>query len=124
MGRLVGRDCLHRLARLYWYTVEFGLINTEEGIRTYGAGIVSSYSETIYCIEDKKPNRIMFDLKRVMRTNYRIDNFQETYFVIPSFEKLFELTNQRDFDPVYCELVNLSDYNADDVLPTDQLLLI
>lgn len=122
--KALGSDSLHYLARLYWYTVEFGLIKTEEGLRTYGAGIVSSFSETIYCVENKKPNRIMFDLNRVMRTNYRIDDFQETYFVISSFEDLFKETNGRDFTPIYKELANLADFNAGDVLPTDKILLI
>lgn len=67
--KALGQDCLHHLARLYWYTVEFGLIQTDDGLRTYGAGIVSSYSETIYCLEDKRPNRILFDLKRVLPTD-------------------------------------------------------
>lgn len=122
--KAVGQNCLHRLARLYWYTVEFGLIQTAEGLRTYGAGIVSSYSETIYCVENKKPNRVMFDLNRVMRTNYKIDDFQETYFVIPSFEVLFQTTNGQDLQPLYQELETLADFEAGDVLPTDSLILI
>ncbi len=72
---------LEHLARLYWYTVEFGLIATPDGIRIYGSGIVSSKGESIYCLEDPKPNRIAFDLLRVMRTRYRIDDYQESYFV-------------------------------------------
>ncbi|WP_032112109.1 phenylalanine 4-monooxygenase [Candidatus Paracaedibacter symbiosus] len=122
--KALGQDCLHRLARLYWYTVEFGLIQTDEGLRTYGAGIVSSYSETIYCVEDPKPNRIMFDLKRVMRTNYRIDDFQETYFVVPSFESLFDATKAQDFHPIYNELAPLPDFAANEVLKCDELVLI
>lgn len=122
--KALGHDSLHRLARLYWYTVEFGLIQTDEGLRTYGAGIVSSYSETIYCVEDKRPNRVMFDLKRVMRTNYRIDDFQETYFVIPSFEALFDVTHEIDLHPVYQELEGQSDFVAGEIIPTDKLILI
>ena len=68
------------LARLYWYTVEFGLIRTPGGLRIYGSGIVSSHAESLYCLESRKPNRIAFDLLRVMRTRYRIDDFQECYF--------------------------------------------
>ncbi|HEX2594672.1 MAG TPA: phenylalanine 4-monooxygenase, partial [Rhizomicrobium sp.] len=76
---------LKNLARLYWYTVEFGLIAKPEGLRIYGSGIVSSRAESIYAVENPSPNRIGFDLERVMRTEYRIDDFQETYFVIGSF---------------------------------------
>lgn len=122
--KALGQDCLHRLARLYWYTVEFGLIQTDEGLRTYGAGIVSSYSETIYCVEDKRPNRIMFNLKRIMRTNYRIDDFQESYFVVPSFDALFEATHGVDFQPLYQELAKINDFNPGDVLGSDELVLI
>ena len=122
--KALGQDSLHYLARLYWYTVEFGLIQTNKGLRTYGAGIVSSYSETIYCVEDKKPNRVMFDLKRVMRTNYRIDDFQETYFVIPSFDALFSITHGQDFHQIYQQLAPQSDFSAGDVLPTDELVVI
>ncbi len=91
------------LVRLYWYMVEFGLIRTAEGLKAYGAGMLSSAAETRFSIEDGSPNRLCFDLKRVMRTRYRIDDFQETYFVLDSFEELFEAT-RRDFAPLY-ELV-------------------
>lgn len=73
---------LHRLARLYWYTVEFGLARTPQGLRIVGAGIASSPSETTFALESASPNRVGFDLARVMRTRYRIDDFQETYFVL------------------------------------------
>jgi len=88
------RGELKRAARIYWFTIEFGLIRTREGLRTYGSGIVSSYKETIYCVEDAKPLRIPFNLERVMRTNYRIDDIQENYFVIDSYEDLFNATLQ------------------------------
>lgn len=81
--------CLENLARLYWYTVEFGLIRTAQGLRIYGSGIVSSRGEAIYCLDDATPNRVVFDAVRVMRTNYRIDAFQEIYFVINAYEDLF-----------------------------------
>jgi phenylalanine-4-hydroxylase len=91
------------LVRLYWYMVEFGLIRTDAGLKAYGAGMLSSAAETRFSIEDKSPHRLRFDLKRVMRTGYRIDDFQETYFVLDSFDELFEAT-RRDFAPLY-ELV-------------------
>ncbi len=82
-GILAAReDALHRLARLYWYSVEFALAETPEGLRIVGAGIASSPGETVFALESASPNRIAFDLDRVMRTTYRIDDFQETYFVI------------------------------------------
>jgi len=74
--KALGLGHLQRLARLYWYTVEFGLIATQEGLRIYGSGILSSAGESIYCLDDPRPNRIRFDLRRVMRTRYRIDDFQ------------------------------------------------
>ena len=112
---------LAHLARLYWYTVEFGLIRTPDGIRIYGSGIVSSRGESIYCVEDKKPNRIAFDLLRVMRTRYRIDDYQESYFVIDSFEQLFAAT-QPDFTPYYAALAKLSDLEPGELLADDRLL--
>jgi phenylalanine-4-hydroxylase len=94
---------LDQLARLYWYTVEFGLIETDDGLRIYGSGIVSSPSETQYAVESVVPNRIRFDLKRVMRTLYEIDDLQKSYFVIRSYDELFKATGQ-DFAPIYRSL--------------------
>src|SRR5436305_11294716 len=83
---------LHHLARLYWYTVEFGLIETAAGLRIYGSGIVSSKGESVYCLEDPRPNRLGFDLMLVMRTKDRIADFQALYFAIRSFEELIDAT--------------------------------
>ena len=91
---------MHNLARLYWYTVEFGLINTPDGLRIFGAGILSSPAETIFALEDASPNRVAFDLERVMRTKVIIDDFQQTYFVIDSYARLLQDCYQ-DFDAVY-----------------------
>ncbi len=112
---------LDMLARLYWYTVEFGLLRTPEGLRIYGAGIVSSKGESIYCLDDPTPNRIAFDLKRILRTRYRIDDFQETYFVIDSFEQLMAETAP-DFAPIYRELEGLPEFAPGDIQPSDTLL--
>ncbi len=109
---------LKNLARLYWYTVEFGLIESAEGLRIYGSGIVSSRAETIYAVESPSPNRIYFDLERVMRTDYRIDDFQESYFVIRSFDELFDVTYQ-DFAPIYARLASGPAYKPGDVLAED-----
>ena len=101
---------LGNLARLYWYTVEFGLLQTPEGLRIYGAGIVSSRTESIFALEDPSPHRIGFDLRRVLRTPYRIDDFQQVYFVIPSLEELLRTTVETDFAPLYRELDTAEDY--------------
>ena len=88
------------LARMYWFTVEFGLMKTDDGMRIYGAGIVSSRTESVFAVEDPSPNRLHFDLERVMHTDYRIDDYQQVYFAINSFEELLEATYQ-DFGPLY-----------------------
>jgi phenylalanine-4-hydroxylase len=116
----IGPDALMNLTRLYWYTVEFGLINTSEGMRIYGAGIVSSKGESIYCLDSLSPNRIGFDLERVMSTRYRIDTYQQTYFVIDSFEQLFEATHP-DFTPIYAKLKQQPAHAAGDVLDSDRV---
>jgi phenylalanine-4-hydroxylase len=112
---------LHNLARLYWYTVEFGLIQEADGLRIYGAGILSSPQETVFALEDTSPNRIGFDLKRLMRTKYIIDDFQQTYFVIDSFEALLEACYQ-DFGNVYAEVKGEPDFEAHDVAAGDRLM--
>ena len=108
------------LSRLYWYTVEFGLIETPAGIRAYGAGILSSGGELPYCVDSGEPNRIRFDLLRIMRTRYKIDTFQETYFVIRDFRELFVAT-EPDFAPYYEALARVAPLPARTVLPTDRL---
>ena len=120
--RALGLDSLKYLARLYWYTVEFGLIGEPEGLRIYGAGIVSSFAETRFALDDPSPNRIGFDLKRVMRTEYRIDDFQQNYFVIPSFDELLRATVETDFAPLYAELAAEADVPVAEVLAEDEVL--
>jgi phenylalanine-4-hydroxylase len=119
--KALGLGSLHRLARLYWYTVEFGLIRSPKGIRIYGSGIVSSKGESIYSLESPVPNRIGFDLLRIMRTEYHIDDFQESYFVIDDFAQLFAAT-QPDFSPYYVQLQGMSDLAPGTVLPEDLVL--
>jgi phenylalanine-4-hydroxylase len=113
-------QALKNLARLYWYTVEFGLIEKPEGLRIYGSGIVSSRTESIYAVESPSPNRTHFDLERVMRTEYRIDDFQESYFVIGSFDELFQET-YKDFAALYRKLETGPTYKPGDVLKTDRV---
>jgi len=114
----VGPEALVNLTRLYWYTVEFGLIREAGELRIYGAGILSSKSESIHCLESAAPNRIGFDLKRIMRTRYRIDSFQKTYFVIDGFDQLFDATRP-DFRPYYAELAAQPAIPAGEVLASD-----
>jgi len=113
---------IERLARLYWHTVEFGLIETREGLRIYGSGIVSSHGESLYALEDPKPPRIAFDMRRVMRTRYKIDDYQSAYFVIDSFEGLLKLTLETDFAPLYCELAQTTDIAPGEVIAGDRLI--
>ena len=110
---------LPNLARVYWYTVEFGLIKQSEGLRIYGSGIASSYTETFFALDDASPNRIRFDVERVMRTQYRIDDFQETYFVIDGFEDLLNLA-KIDFEPVYQRIKGQPEFQPGDILPTEE----
>jgi phenylalanine-4-hydroxylase len=111
---------LDRIARLYWYTVEFGLIAENDDVRIFGGGILSSFTETRFALESPSPNRIGFDLERVMRTNYRIDEFQETYFVMPSIDTLFDMANT-DFMPIYDRLKGEADYGLAEVVPEDRV---
>ncbi|MBB4640362.1 phenylalanine 4-monooxygenase [Rhizorhapis suberifaciens] len=113
---------LHRLARLYWYTVEFGLVRENGNLRIYGAGIVSSHGESIFALDDPSPNRIMFDLKRVMRTKYRIDDFQQNYFVLHSFDELLRQTLATDFAPLYAELEKLPDIEIGALVDGDDII--
>jgi phenylalanine-4-hydroxylase len=117
----IGPEALQNLTRLYWYTVEFGLIQQPDGLRIYGSGIVSSKGESIYCLESDASNRIGFDLERIMRTRYRIDSYQKTYFVIDSFEQLIRAT-EPDFTPIYARLAQQPSIPAGDVLPGDVVL--
>ncbi|PQA78166.1 phenylalanine 4-monooxygenase [Rhodoferax sp. TS-BS-61-7] len=116
---------LTELARVYWYTVEFGLVkevvNGAQALRIYGAGIASSFTESVYAVQSASPHRIGFELERVMRTNYRIDDFQESYFVLDSLDDLLGLA-RIDFAPVYERLNHGPSYQPGDVLPTDTVL--
>ncbi len=116
----IGSEALAQLTRLYWYTVEFGLIDTPEGLRIYGSGIVSSGGESVHCLESPAPNRIGFDLLRVMRTRYRIDSYQKSYFVIRNFDELFDATGP-DFRPYYEQLGAMPTIPAGNILAEDRV---
>jgi phenylalanine-4-hydroxylase len=109
------------LSRLYWYTIEFGLIRQADGIRAYGAGILSSAGELVYSVVDPRARRIMLDLERCMRTRYRIDDYQATYFVIDSFDQLFDLT-AADFGPIYDRVRASEELNADATQSSDSVI--
>ncbi len=106
------------LSRLYWYTIEFGLIRQPEGIRAYGAGILSSSGELQYAVNSPEPHRVPLKLERTMRTRYKIDNYQQTYFVIDSFKQLFDMTAP-DFAPVYDAVKGLPELAASALLPAE-----
>jgi phenylalanine-4-hydroxylase len=110
------------LARVYWYTVEFGLLSTSQGLRAYGAGILSSSGETVYSIASPEPSRVAFDLERVMATDYCIDGYQRVYFVIDSFEQLFRAGYDTDFGPLYERVSRRPGLAPEQLLPTDRVL--
>jgi phenylalanine-4-hydroxylase len=101
----LGRGALHRIARLYWYTVEFGLAREDGSPKIYGAGILSSFGESHYSLDSGKPHRLGFDLERVLRTRYRTDAFQQSYFVIDRFEDVLRLVQRSDF-PALCDALD------------------
>jgi phenylalanine-4-hydroxylase len=119
--RALSLGSLANLARLYWYTVEFGLLETSKGLRIYGAGIVSSRTESIFALSSDSPNRLGFDLERVMRTLYRIDDFQQVYFVIPSLQHLLKVTTGTDFGPLYTKIATTPDIPIAAIEPGDKV---
>jgi phenylalanine-4-hydroxylase len=116
-----GLGACEQLARLYWYTIEFGLMQQPDGLRAYGAGILSSSGELLHAVKSNEPRRIALDLLRCMRTRYNIDSYQQTYFVIDSFQQLFDLTAP-DFTPLYAQLKSLAELSADALQPQDLVI--
>jgi phenylalanine-4-hydroxylase len=114
-----GVGACEELSRLYWYTIEFGLMQQANGLRAYGAGILSSSGELVHAVKSNEPQRIAFDLLRCMRTRYNIDSYQQTYFVIDSFQQLFDITAP-DFTPLYVQLKSLGELSANAMLSEDQ----
>jgi phenylalanine-4-hydroxylase len=119
--RAQGIGKLKELARVYWYTVEFGLVRQGDAVRIYGAGIASSFAESRFAVQSASPHRIAFDLERVMRTNYRIDDFQEVYFVLDNLDALLDL-KRIDFDPIYARLGTGPSYLPGSIIASDQVL--
>ncbi len=125
-GELAGAACaddLALLARLYWYTVEFGLIHdpAHGALRIFGAGIVSSKGESLYSLESPAPHRVAFDLARVMRTEYKIDSFQTIYFVIDSFDAIIEAVRS-DVPGLLAQLRAQPSHSAGTLLAEDRVL--
>ncbi len=121
--RAAGVDRLHELARLYWYTVEFGLVETPQGLRIYGSGIASSPGESVFALEDPSPNRLGLDVARAARTPYRIDDMQQVYFVIGSIGELLGLKDLGfglDGPPAPGD----QDIAIDAVLPSDRVFTL
>jgi len=112
---------LKALGALYWYTVEFGLIDTPQGLRIYGAGIVSSAEESVFALEGKSPNRLHLNVDRIMRTDYCISDLQQTYFVIDSLDQLIHETVDRPFDMIYASLRPGFQFSPSAVLETDRV---
>src|ERR671912_239462 len=110
------------LARLNWYTIEFGLIRKPEGIQIYGAGIVSSFGEAKYVVDDPSANQLAFSLERVLRTGYYLDDFQASYFVIHRFEDLFKLLSVMDFPSTFEQFRTLPPYTPFEILPQDVVI--
>ena len=106
-----GLGACEQLSRLYWYTIEFGLMRQADGLRAYGAGILSSSGELAHAVKSAEPQRIALDLLRCMRTRYNIDSYQQTYFVIDSFQQLFDMTAP-DFAPLYAQLKGMNELSA------------
>ena len=112
---------LKNLARLYWYTIEFGLVRSSAGLRIFGAGILSSSSESRFSLESASPNRLGFDLERVLRTDYRIDDYQRTYFVIDDFDSLLRAC-AHDFGEVYARVKNAGDIGCGEIVESDDIV--
>ncbi len=123
LGPVAARHDAYRVfARLYWYMVEFGLMQTPAGLRAYGAGMLSSAGETRYCLESPVPNRVAFNLERVLSTNYLIDAFQQTYFVIEHYEELFQAVLGADLDALFERLKLQPGHDPRIILPSDRVI--
>ncbi|MCP2671745.1 phenylalanine 4-monooxygenase [Maricaulaceae bacterium EIL42A08] len=120
--RAIEFNRLKNFGAIYWYTVEFGLIEEEGELRVYGAGILSSPDETLFSLYSDSPHRIKMVPERVMRTDYVISDFQDTYFVVRSIKQLYESTAGRDFTPIYQKLPKGFTYATTALLDTDTVI--
>lgn len=102
------------LSRLFWYTIEFGLIKTKNGLRIFGGGILSSYAETKFSLESDQPKRFPFNVSQVLRTDYDYKNIQPNYFILENLEQLFKLQS----DPLLLQLIDINDDVVQDTFIT------
>lgn len=123
-ARALEMDALEMLARIYWYTIEFGLVREDGALKVFGAGIISSHSETVHSIDDAQVVRLPFDPVRVMRTGYMIDDFQKTYFVLESLTQLIDELVGLDFGPLYEKWRAAPALPAGECLPGEVPILI
>lgn len=123
-ARAMGMDALPMLARIYWYTIEFGLVREDDGLRVFGAGIISSHSETVYSVDNPQVLRLPFDPVRIMRTGYMIDEFQKTYFVLESLPQLIGGLVGLDFGPLYEKWRETPELPAGEYLPGETPILL
>ena len=93
-------DLLEFATRIYWFTVEFGLKKTENGLKIYGAGILSSPGESIYSVESEEPLRIKFNHERIMKTDFHTDSFQKVYAAISDYSELFQMVSQMNWSEI------------------------
>ena len=93
LGQQASKEDRAYLARLYWFTVEFGLLKTPSGVRIYGGGILSSPSETLHALDPKACEHLNMQVIEALRTPYRIDIMQPVYYLLDSFEQLFEIAD-------------------------------
>ncbi len=112
---------LKRIARLYWYTVEFGLAREAGETKIYGAGLLSSFGESRFALESAEPHRLDFDLRRVLRTDYRNDSFQKSYFVMPSLADALRVLEGQDVLATAREIEGAADIDPAKVEPADRL---
>jgi len=114
-------DVIERIARLYWYIVEVGLVQEKDGIRSFGAAIASSEKEILFSLENDSPNLVMFDVERVMRSEFWIYDLQQTYFVLKDMNDLISIA-QINLDAITEKLNGTPDIELGDLVPEDQVI--
>ncbi len=115
-------DLYRYAASLYWFTIEFGLIKTENGLKIYGAGITSSPGESVYSVDSPVPNRLKFDALRAMKTLYRIDRFQQSYFVIDEYAQVINSLKNINWKDLKHDLVFKPDIEEGVVVNSKELI--
>jgi len=114
-------DLLERIARLYWYIVEVGLVQEEDGLRSFGAAIASSEKEILFALEDRSPNLVKFDARRVMRSEFWIYDLQQTYFVLNNMNDLIHIA-QLNLESLAAELAGTPDIELGEITDEDAVI--